>query len=276
MVGKICEEMMIEACKLTRGKVLKKTLVFVLVFMVLSCSADTDTRLIFEGDPEINDLPANVSLGQIAGGAPPAKFINLKYENHLLDKASGKTNIPYTSSVKLEARNSPIAVTKTEYFISQPNGTFLKQVTDVDVGVPGLISFIYLTTKESLSQQIQFRKLVKRIENANGKLFPLDKASLLSFDIVFAYQATRGNKATSAGELRWSYEFRKIGHYEGYNLPGHAVPGKIYIIARWERDPEGSVDKTLIHFAEAIGAVIKTVRQGKNFLEETRLVGMTD
>ena len=168
------------------------------------------------------------------------------------------------------------AVTTTEYFISQPDGTYVKRVTDVDVGVPGLISFIYLTTKEALSQQIQFRKLVKRIENVNGKLFPLDKGSLLSFDIVFAYQAMRGKKKNSAQELSWSYEFRKIGLYEGYNIPGHSVPGIIYIIARWERGPEGNVDKTLIHFAESIGAVIKTVRQEEEFLEETRLVDMAD
>ena len=99
---------------------------------------------------------------------------------------------------------------------------------------------------------------------------------LLSFDIVFAYQVTRGNESKPAQELSWSYEFRKIGSYEEYYLPGHSVPGKIYIIARWERDPEGNVDKTLIHFAESIGAVIKTVRQKEDFLEKTRLVGMAE
>ena len=267
---------MADAFKIFSGKVLKQAFVFVLLFTVLSCSADTDTRLLFDGDPGINDLPANVELGQIVGGALPAKFKKLEYENHFLDKVSGKTSIPYTSSVNLEAYKGPVSVTKTEYFILQPNGTLLKQVSDVDVGVPGLISFIHLTTKQSLSRQIQFRKMIRRIENANGMLFPLDKGSLLTFDIVFAYQATQGNKTKSDNELSWAYEFRKIGHYEGYYLPGHSVPGKIYIIARWERDPEGNVDKTLIHFAESIGAVIKTVRQGEDFLEETRLVGMTD
>ena len=276
MVSITCLEMVVKSLQKSCGKFLKRVLGFVLVFTVLSCSTDTDTGLLFDGDPGLNDLPADVDLGQIAGGAPPARFISLKYENHLLDKIAGKASMPYTSSVKLEAYNSPIAVTKTEYFISQPDGTYVKQVTDVDVGVPGLISFLHLTTKQSLSRQIQFRKLIRRIENANGKLFPLDNGSLLTFDIVFAYQATRGNKSKSAQDLSWSYEFRKIGHYEGYNLPGHSVPGKIYIVARWERDPEGNVDKTLIHFSESIGAVIKIVRPGEEFLEETRLVDMAD
>ena len=32
---------------------------------------------------------------------------------------------------------------------------------------------------------------------------------------------------------------------------------------------------TQAHFAESLGAVVKTVRQGKKFLEETRLVDLT-
>ena len=70
----------------------------------------------------------------------------------------------------------------------------------------------------------------------------------------------------------WSYRFRSIGHYEGYTLPNFTIPGKVYIIDRQEIDPEGSIDNVLIHFAESLGAVKKTVRQGKTFIEETRLL----
>jgi hypothetical protein len=116
--------------------------------------------------------------------------------------------------------------------------------------------------------------VVRRLENVNGRLFPLDNGSRLSFNAVFAYQVTRGSRTKSAQDLVWSYKFQKIGHYEGYTIPGRTVPGKIYVIARQEIDPEGGIDNTLIHFAESIGAVIKTVRQGKEFIEETRLVSM--
>ena len=92
--------------------------------------------------------------------------------------------------------------------------------------------------------------------------------------MIFAYQVTRGKRHQTARELRWSYRFRVLGHYQGYYLPSQTIPGKIYIIDRQETDPEGSVDNTLIHFAESLGVVVKTVRQGENFLEETRLVGL--
>ena len=256
---------------------LRNFLIFIMIVilaMMMSCSADTDSMVLFQADPGIQNIPPNVELEQIAGGAPPAQFSKLQYENHFLDKASGKTNLPWTCSVTLKAHDRQIAVTKTEYFISQPDGSFSKQVTDVDVGVPGIISFVYLTTKQSPPRQIQFRKVARRLENVKGRLFPLDNGSLLSFNIVFAYQVTRGSKTKSAQELVWSYRFQKIGHYEGYTLPGQTVPGKIYIIARQVLDPEGGIDNTLIHFAESIGAVIKTVRQGEEFIEETRLVSM--
>jgi len=242
--------------------------------MVLSCSADIDSTILFRGDPGIQDLPTTVDIERIAGGAPSAQFTRLQYENHFLDKVSGKTNRPYTCAVTLKVYDRQIAVTKTEYFILQPDGSFSKQVTDVDVGVPGIISLVYLTTKQSPPRQIQFRKVVRRLENVNGRLFPLDNGGLLSFNAVFAYQVTRGSKTSSAQDLVWSYKFQKMGHYEGYTIPGHTVPGKIYVIARQEVDPEGGVDNTLIHFAESIGAVVKTVRQGEEFIEETRLVNV--
>ena len=247
---------------------------FVLFILMLSCSGDTDSMILFQGDPGIQNLPANVELEQIVGGAPPAKFTTLKYENHFLDKGSGKTNLPYTCSVNLKAHDRQIAVTKTEYFISQPNGGFSKQVTDVDVGVPGIISLVHLTTKQPAPQQIQFRKVFRRFENVNGRLFPLDKGNQLSFNVIFAYQVTRGKTHKSAQEMMWSYRFRIVGHYEGYTLPSYTIPGKVYIIDRQEIDPEGNIDNTLIHFAESLGAVIKTVRQGEKFIEETRLVDM--
>ena len=253
---------------------IKKNSSFVLLMLLLSCSADTDSVLLFQGEPGIQNIPASIELEPIVGGAPPAQFTTLHYENHFLDKAAGKTSLPYTSSVNLKTHARPIAVTETEYFISQPDGSYSKQVTDIDVGVPGIISFVHLTTKQPQPQQIQFRKVVRQFESVKGRLFPLDKGGQLTFNIIFAYQASTGKKTKSAQDLSWSYLFRILGHYEGYALPGQTVPGKIYIIARQEIDPEGGIDKTLIHFAESIGAVIKTVRQGETFIEETRLVKM--
>jgi hypothetical protein len=255
-------------------KAWKRASLFIFLIVMLSCSADIDSMVLFQADPGIQNIPPNVELEQIVGRAPPAQFSRLQYENHLLDKITGKTSLPYTSSVNLKAQDRQIAVTKTEYFISQPDGSFSKQVTDVDVGVPGIISFVYLTTKQSPPRQIQFRKVARRLEEVTGRLFPLDNGSLLSFNIVFAYQVTRGSKTKPAQDLVWSYRFQKIGHYEGYTLPDRTVSGKIYIIARRVIDPEGGIDNTLIHFAESIGAAIKTVRQGEEFIEETRLVSM--
>ena len=250
----------------------KRTLLSALIVVILSCSGDAGAPALFQGDPGLQSLPASVNLGPIVGGAPPAAFTSLKYENHYLDKISGKTSLPYTSLAILSAHERQIAVTQTEYFISQPDGSFSKQVTDIDVGIPGIISLVYLTTKQSQPQQVQFRKVVRQLENIAGRLFPLATLNQLSVDVIFAYQVTRGRKHQTARELRWSYRFRVLGHYEGYHAPSATIPGKIYIIDRQEIDPEGSVDNTLIHFAESLGAVVKTVRQGEKFLEETRLV----
>ena len=252
----------------------KRVAALVLLMVMFSCSRDTDAPALFQGDPGRQDLPPNINLEQIVGGAPPARFTTLKYENHFLDKTSGKTNLPYTSLVNLKALDNSIAVTQSEYFISQPGGSFSKQVTDVDVGIPGVISLVYLTTKQSHPEQIQFRKVIRRLENVEGRLFPLAQLNQLSFDVIFAYQATRGRTHNAAQELKWSYRFRILGHYEGYYLPSDTIRGKVYIIDRQEIDPEGSVDNTLVHFAESLGAVVKTVRQGEKFIEETRLVDL--
>ena len=248
----------------------------VLFIMMLSCSGNSDTMILFQGDPGIYDLLTNVELQQIVGGAPLSKFSTLKYENHFREKLSGKTNLTYTSLVNLKEQDKQIAVTKTEYFIIQPNGSVSKQVTDVDVGVPGIVSFVHLTTKQQPPQQIQFRKVARRFDNVNGRLFPLDKGNQLFFNIVFAYQATQGSTNNTAQELSWSYKFRIVEHYEGYTLPNRTIPGKVYVIDKHETDPEGSIDNTLIHFAESLGVVIKTVRQGDSFIEETRLVNMEE
>jgi len=242
--------------------------------VILSCAGDADTPALFQGDPGIQNLPANVNLDAILADAPPAMFATLKYENHFLDKLSGKTSLPYTSLVNLKAHDNKIAVTQSEYFLSRPDGSFSKQVTDIDVGLPGIISFVYLTTKTSHPQRIQFRKVVRRLERVAGRLFPLAQFNQLSVDVVFAYQVTRGQTHNAAQELMWSYRFRVLGHYEGYTLPTRAIPGKIFIIDRQEIDPEGSLDHTLVHFAESLGAVVKTVRQGEKFIEETRLVDL--
>ena len=232
--------------------------------------------ILFQGDPGIRDLPNIVGLQQIVGGAPLTKFAILKYENHFREKLSGKTNLTYKSIVNLKEQGQQIAVTKTEYFIIQPNGRVLKQVTDVDVGVPGIFSLVHLTTKQQPPQQIQFRKVARRFDNINGRLFPLDKGNQLSFNIVFAYQATQGSKNNTAQELIWSYKFRIVEHYEGYTLPNRTIPGKVYVIDKHETDPEGNIDNMLIHFAESLGALIKTVRHGDGFIEETSLVNMEE
>ena len=249
---------------------------FVLLAMMLSCSSNIDNMALFQGDPGIHDLPANLEIQQILGNAPPTKFSTLKYENHVRDIGSGKTSHTYTSMVNLKEQDKHIAVAKTEYYIIQPDGSASKQVTDVDVGVPGIISFVYLTTKHQPTHQIQFRKLVKQFDNVNGRLFPLKKGSKLSINILFACQTTRGNANNPDQELSWSYNFKIIEHYDGYTLPERTLPGKIYVIEKHEIGPDGMVDNALIHFAESPGVVVKTVRLVDNILEETRLVDMEE
>jgi hypothetical protein len=252
----------------------KRIAAVVLYTMMVSCSGDPGAPALFQGEPGIQSLPASVNLEPIFGGAPPATFITLKYENHFLDKLTGKTNLPYTSLLALKAHDNQIAVTQSEYFISQPDGSFSKQVTDVDVGVPGILSLIYFTTKLSHPDKIQFRKVIRGFKNVTGRLFPLDKLNQLSFDAIFAYQVTRGRKHQPAQKMMWTYRFRVLGHYQGYYLPTDTITGRIYIIDRQEIDPDGSIDNTLVHFAESLGAVVKTVRQGEQFIEETRLVDL--
>ena len=252
----------------------QRVTLLVLVIVMAACSGDTDAPALFQGDPGLQSLPASVDLEPIVDGAPPAAFTSLKYENHFLDKLSGKTSLPYTSLVNLKAKERQTSVTQTEYFISQPDGSFSKQVVDIDVGIPGIISLVYLTTKQSHPEQIQFRKVVRRLENIAGRLFPLAQLNQMSFEVIYAYQVTRDKRNQTARELRWSYRFRVLGHYQGYYLPSQKIPGQIYMIDRQEIDPEGSIDNTLVHFAESLGAVVKTVRQGEKFIEETRLVDM--
>ena len=206
--------------------------------------------------------------------ASPAKFSTLKYENHVHDERSGRQRHTYTSIVNLKKQDGHIAVTKTEYFIIQPDGSDSKQVTEVDVGVPGIISFIYLTTKHQPPQQIQFKKLVKRFDNVNGRIFPLKKKSKFSVNIIYVCQTTRGSANSPNQELSWSYNFKIIEDYDGYSLPGRTIPCKVYVIEQHEIDPDGMVDNALIHFAETPGVVVTTVRQVDNILEETRLVDM--
>jgi hypothetical protein len=166
--------------------------------------------ILFQGDPGIHDLPTDVELQQIVGGAPLSKFSTLKYENHFRKKMSGKTNLTYTSLVNLKGQDKQIAVTNTEYFMVQPDGSVSKQVKDVDVGVPGIVSLVHLTTKQQPPQQIQFRKVVRRFDNVSGRLFPLDKGNQLSFDIVFAYQVTQGSTNNTAQESPYVTPYVRI------------------------------------------------------------------
>ena len=245
-----------------------------LLFIMLSCSGNTDSTALFQGEPGIRRLPADPQINKIVGKAPPARFSTLKYENYIRDKQSGTERHTYTSIVNLKEQAGYIAVTKTEYFIIYPDGRDSMQATDVDVGVPGIVSFIYLTTKHQPTRQIQFRKLIKRFDNVTGGLFPLEKNRKNSFDIIYLYQTARESANSPYQELCWSYDFKIVDAYEGYSLPGRTLPGKVYVIEKHETDPDGVVDTTLIHFAEASGVVVKTVRRTDDILEETRLVEM--
>jgi len=232
--------------------------------------------MIFQGDPGLHNLPANVEFGKITDGAQLFNFSTLKYENHIREILSGKAKIIYTSLVRLKDKNNQLAVTKTEYYFLQPNGLATKQVTDIDVGVPGVVSLVHLSTKQQTLPEVQFRKVARRVIDVNGGLFPLKNGNQLSLTIVFSYQASQGSKHNTAQELSWSYTFRIVEDYEGYMLSNRTIPGKVYVIDKKETDPEGNIDNTLIHFSESLGAVIRTVRQGDGYTEETRLVAMEE
>ena len=246
----------------------------VLLVFVLACSCSSDIPVLFPGDPGIQDLPSHLDLQPIAGDAPSAGFSTVEYHTYLHEKLSKKKKRTYTSMVTLKEQNQPIAVTQTEYFVIQPNGRISKQVIDVDVGVPGLVSLVHLTTKKQPPHRIQFRKVVRRLKNINGKLFPLNSGNRLSFTVLFAHQSTQGQSHGDVKELLWSYKYRITAHYEGYALADRVVPGKIYVIDRQEIDPDGVTDKLSIHYSESLGLVLKTVRRGENFTEETILAGI--
>ena len=58
---------------------IKRISSFLLLMMLLSCSADSDSKLLFQGDPGIQNIPPDVYLDQILGGVPPAKFVSLRF-----------------------------------------------------------------------------------------------------------------------------------------------------------------------------------------------------
>jgi hypothetical protein len=232
--------------------------------------------ILFQGDPGIHNLPTNLELQRIIGGEKLFNFSTLKYENHIREKLSGEAKLTYTSLARLKDQNEKLAVTKTEYYFVQPNGLASRLVTDVDVGVPGIVSLVHLTTKQQAPQHIQFRKVAKRFENVNGELFPIKNGNQYSLDIVFSYQTTQGGTNYTPQEMSWSYKFRVVEHYEGYTLSSGTIPGNVYIIDKHEIDPDGSIDNTLVHYSESLGVVIKTVRQGDKYIEENRLVSMEE
>ena len=231
---------------------------------------------IFQGDPGIHNLPTDLELQRVIGGEKRFNFSTLKLEKHIREKLSGEAKLVYTSLVRLKDKNTQLAVTKTEYYFVQPNGQTSKLVTNVDVGVPDIVSLVHLTTKLQAPQQIQFRKVAKRFDNVNGELFPIKNGNQFSLDIVFSYQMSQGNVNNTAQEMSWSYKFRVVEHYEGYALSNGTIPGNVYIIEKYEIDPDGNVDNTLVHFSESLGVVIKTVHQGDKYIEETRLVTMEE
>jgi len=232
--------------------------------------------IIFQGDPGIHNLPTSLELQRVIGGDKQFKFSTLRYEKYIHEKLSREAKLTHASLVRLNDKNKQLAVTTTEYYFIQPNGLTSRIVTNVDVGVPGIVSLVHLTTKLQAPQQIQFRKVAKRFDNVNGELFPIKNGNQYSIDIVFSYQMSQGSVNNNAHEMRWSYKFRVVEHYEGYEIPNGTIPGNVYIIDRHEIDPDGSVDKTLVHYSESLGVVIKTVRQGDKYIEETRLVAIEE
>lgn len=247
-----------------------------LIATMLSCSHNSNTMILFQGDPEIHNLPSNLGLQRVIGGEKRFNFSTLKYESHISEKLSGEGKLTYTSLVRLKDQNKQLAVTKTEYYFIQPNGLASKLVANVDIGVPGIVSLVHLTTKLQAPQQIQFRKVAKRFNNVNGELFPIKNGNQYSLDIVFSCQMSQGSVNNTAQEMSWSYKFRVIEHYEGYALSNGTISGNVYVIEKHEIDPDGSVDNTLVHYSESLGVVIKTVRQGDKYIEETRLVTMEE
>jgi len=247
-----------------------------LVFVMLSCSRDTDTTVLFEGEPGLSDLPDNVVFEPVAGGALTFNFSTLEYETHIREKSSGESKLIYTSMVSLKDKNKQLAVTKTEYYFVQPEGLLVKQVTDVDVGVPGIVSLVQLSSKRQKPLQIQYLKVARSLREVSGRLFPLENGNELSLSIGFAYQVNNGAGKPLPQNMDWSYRFRVVRQYEGYTLLDRTIPGNVHIIERRETDPNGNVDHTMIHYLEAYGAVVKIIRQSEEIIEETTLIGMED
>ena len=245
-----------------------------LVSIMVSCLNYSDTAGLFEGNPGIHHIPADLDLKPIIGGAPEAQFTTLSYENKIRQPSSAQLRRTYTSSIVLAGQEGPLVVTHTEFFMVQPNGSLSKQVADTDVGIPGIVTFIYLTTKHQSPHRIQFRKVVKRIENIDGWLFPLEKGNRLLFDMVMDYQASQGDTHHPVEELRWSYRFHVVDTYQGYDLKDGSLPGNIFVIEKLETGPEGSVEHTSIHYSESIGAAVKSIQKHENVIEEYRLVSM--
>ena len=245
-------------------------------FLILALPAcDPSHPLVFRGDPEIGHLPAGIDLGPVIDDAPPVGFSTLEYDNLIRDRSSGEQVKTYSYLLGVKDRQNNLALTRTDYFFPRPDGSVIRQVTDVDAGIPGVVSFIQLSRKIQLPEQIQFRKLATGLENVQGRLFPLEKGRQCSFDLSLVSQVSHGNDNGPARETRESYRFRVIGQYDGFALPQLEIPGKVFIIEKNWVDPEGNTDNTLIHYSEELGAVVKSVRRVDDVHEEeTVLVGI--
>ena len=247
-----------------------------LIFVMLSCSRDTDGTILFQGEPGLHNLPSNVEFEPVAGDTGKFNFSTLKYETHVREKLNGESKPIYTSVVSLKDNNKQLAVTKTEYYFVQPNSLLSKQVTNVDVGVPGIVSLVHFSAKQQKPRQVRFLKVARRFHEVSGRLFPLENGNELSLSIDFAYQVIHGAEHNPSQNMDWSYRFRVMKQYEGYALPERSIPGNVYIIERQEIDPDGNMDHTLIHYSESLGAVVKIIRQSEEYVEETSLVGMEE
>jgi hypothetical protein len=252
----------------------KSIAALVLLILILS-SCDSNHPLIFLGNPELKYLPAGIEIGIIIDNAPPVGFSTLKFDNHIRDRSSGEKTKTYSYLLGVEDQENQLALTRTDYFFPRPDGSVVRQATDVDAGIPGVVSFIQLSTKIQLPDQIQFRKLATGMENIQGRLFPLEKGRECSFDLSLVTQVSHGDKNGPALEVTESYRFKVIGQYDGFALPQREIPGKVFVIEKSWVDPEGNTDNTLIHFSEELGVVLKSVRQvDDGYEEETVLVGI--
>ena len=245
-----------------------------LLIINTACSNPMSTPPLFENDPDISHILADFNLDVIIAGAPQPDFVSLTYENHISDEQAGKKTRTYTNTVHLERFAKGLSVLRTESYTFQPGGDSALEATRTDVGIPGLISFASLDTKQRHPDRIQLRTLARNIDNLQGRLFPLEEGNELAFDLVCDYQITQRDIHQTPHPLTWRYRFRVVDRYDGSQIDVLEMPGDVFVIERTEWSPDDYSDVTQIHYATELGIVIKTVRHIDAYTEELRLVNM--